>query len=423
MRTGTRSGVVAAWVVRSTLLLALPAAVFAACSGSSSSGAGQPTAGSTAEGGDGGDGGSHASGGTHNTGNSRAGAEDEGGAAGRGGTAGGFGGSGGSAGHGGGSAGAAAGLGTLGSACTKATDCANPKYPALTCVTGKDTVFANGAPPKGLCTMPCKMPTQNGETDACEALGPNSICYAFDDSTAGYCMEGCHFGPLALREPQKCHGRAEFSCRPALFGATNSLCDVSTDCPLGELCSSGVCYENLPACLPSCAGDIDCEVGMYCDQQYGGGTCVTKKQTGKALGEPCTVPGPNQPEEPDECLGWCAADETGSSQGHCLTTCTYGAPCAYNSVSRKYDGACVFASQQLLGGPAAAGDTGYCDLACNCSSECSDSTLDCELLPDGALMDTFRGAGLCFLAGPDSVPYEQCGAGGDSSGGVAGAGG
>ncbi|HVY27144.1 MAG TPA: hypothetical protein VHB79_11370 [Polyangiaceae bacterium] len=399
----------ALWVVRSALLLAAPAVGFAACSGSSSGRSGQPTAGSMAEGGDGG---AQDSGGTRNSGDPQAGADDEGGTAGRGGAAGGFGGSGGSAGHAGGSAGAAATVGTLGSACTKAADCANPKFPALTCVTGKDTLFGDGAPPKGLCTMPCTVPTQSGETDPCEVLDPSSICYAFDDSNKGYCLEGCHFGPLALREPQKCHGRAEFSCRPALFGATNSLCDVSTDCPLGELCSGGVCYENLPACLPSCAGDIDCEVGMYCDQQYGGGTCVTKKQIGKALGEPCTVPAANEPAEPDECLGWCAADQPGSSKGHCLTTCTYGAPCAYNSASKKYDGACLFASQQLLGGPAATGDTGYCDLACNCSSECSDATLDCELLPGGALGQSFRGAGLCFLADDVSVPYDQCGTGG-----------
>jgi hypothetical protein len=302
----------------------------------------------------------------------------------------------------------------LGRACTQAHDCADPNFPDLTCITATDTKFANGAPPKGLCTMPCTLPTDNTTPDPCEALGTNAICYPFEDNaTTGYCMEGCTFGAPALGDPQKCHGRAEFTCRPAGFSKTMDVCKVSTDCQPGELCSQGSCYMIWPACLPGCAGDIDCEDGMYCDQSYGVGTCTTKKQTGKALGEPCTVPDPNGPDEPDECLGWCAADDVGSTKGHCLSTCTFGAPCSYNSATQKFDGACVFASKQLLGGAAAPGDTGYCDLACNCSSECSDSTLDCELLPDGALSDSFRGAGLCFLADPKtSMPYDHCGAGG-----------
>lgn len=308
----------------------------------------------------------------------------------------------------------------LGRACIKASDCADANFPELTCITGKDAVLGNGAPPKGLCTMPCTLPTQAAPDDPCEALGTNAICFPFNsDSDTGYCVEGCSFGTPGLGEPEKCHSRPEFACNPALLGATSAVCTKSTDCQLGELCSQGVCNVILPACLPACAGDIDCDDGMYCDQSFLSGVCVAKKQTGKALGEPCTVPGANEPDEPDECLGYCAPDETGSTKGHCVSTCTYGAPCSYNTTTQKYDGACILVNKQIVGSSPDLGDMGYCDLTCDCASDCMDATLGCEML-DSALPDQFRGGGFCLEPSAMSVPYDQCGAGGAGPGPGAG---
>jgi hypothetical protein len=164
--------------------------------------------------------------------------------------------------------------------------------------------------------------------------------------------------------------------------------------------------------LPACSGDVDCDDGMYCDQSFLNGLCVTKKQTGKGLGEPCTVPGPLEPDEPDECLGYCGADETGGSEGHCISTCTYGEPCAYNTVTHKHDGACILVNSQIVGAAPSAGDMGYCSLTCNCASECLDATLGCELLDSPLSTKEFRGGGFCLDPVATSVPYDTCGAGG-----------
>lgn len=308
----------------------------------------------------------------------------------------------------------------LGRACTTARDCADAAFPDLTCVTSTDAVLGTGAPPKGLCTMPCTLPTQDAPDDACEALGAGAICFPFNDgSDKGYCVEGCSFGEPNLGE-EKCHGRAEFACNPALLGATSATCTTSKDCMLGELCSQGQCNVILPACLPACGGDIDCEDGYYCDQSFLSGVCVKGKATGKGLGEPCTVPGANEPDEPDECLGYCAPDTTGATKGHCVSTCTYGTPCSWNPGTEKYDGACILVNSQIVGSSPAVGDFGFCDLTCNCAADCMDGTLGCELL-DQALPAQFRGGGFCLEPSAMSVKYDQCGAGGAPDPGTAGA--
>lgn len=402
---------------RGAFLLAAATAGFAACSGTTRfhdiSGA---QAGANAGGADDStDGGGSIAGKRSDGGGGRGGTGGKSGTGGSGGTSRG-GGTGipGFAGRGG--AGGAPATGTkLGRACSTKAECADPKFPELTCITGKDAVLGNGAPPKGLCTMPCDVPTADLPDDPCEALAPGGLCFPFDSSSAttGYCVEGCSFGAPGLGEPAKCHNRPEFACNPALLGATSAACKVSGDCQAGELCSAGVCNVVLPACLPACAGDIDCEDGFYCDQSFLSGVCVTKKPTGKALGEPCTPPGPNEPDEPDECLGYCAPDVTGGTQGHCVATCTYGAPCAYNNGTQLYDGACILINQQIVGASPDVGDFGYCDLTCNCAAECLDPTLACTLL-DSPLPDQFRGGGFCLEPTAGDVAYDQCvpGAGG-----------
>jgi hypothetical protein len=246
---------------------------------------------------------------------------------------GGTGGSGGSGGSGGGRPeGGSANTGTtLGKACINDGQCMDTKTPGLTCVTAKDTDLGNGAPPKGLCTAEC------AGNDDCAPFGTNSLCFPFDSSGIGYCVEKCSFGDPGLGT--KCHDRPEFACNPTL-AATDKSCSDDADCGANGLClEDGTCADVVPACLPSCRGDIDCEDGMYCDQSFLSGVCVEKKPTGKALGEPCTVR-----DEPDECLGFCQPDEANSTKGRCSTTCGIGYECGYNSDTGKFDGVCLYAS-------------------------------------------------------------------------------
>jgi hypothetical protein len=158
--------------------------------------------------------------------------------------------------------------------------------------------------------------------------------------------------------------------------------------------------------LPSCRGDLDCAQGLYCDQSFLSGTCVPEKPTGKRLGEPCTVPGPNEAAEPDECLGFCQADGDGP-QGHCSATCGLLAQCAWDAASQKFDGACFYASV-LTSDVGDVGDLGFCTPACNCSEECNDASLECVVLEQGPLNGDFRGPGLCFSPSPDSDPIDEC---------------
>lgn len=133
----------------------------------------------------------------------------------------------------------------LGRACVSDAECGG-----LKCIKATDAVLNGGAPPKGLCTVPCSLPTSDEPDDSCEAFGAGALCFPFDDrSTQGYCVEGCSFGAPAPGR-LKCHDRPEFACNPGLLAPTGDLCDNnSPDCLPGELCSSGRCNIVLPACL------------------------------------------------------------------------------------------------------------------------------------------------------------------------------
>ena len=304
----------------------------------------------------------------------------------------------------------------LGRGCIDDADCDDTTAPGLTCVTSTDTVLANGAPPKGLCTYECT------SDDDCTPYGAGALCYPFTtDADTGYCVEGCAFGEPGIGEV-KCHNRQEFACNPALLGDTGQPCTTTAaDCQSGELCIEGTCAVVFPACLPSCRGDIDCEDGMYCDQSFLSGVCVTEKPTGKGLGEPCTVPADDEPSEPDECIGFCQADATGSSAGHCAATCGLISSCAYNAGTGLFDGICFYASI-LTSETGDVGDFGFCTPTCNCTSECNDDALSCSLLTQGALNDTFRGPGLCFTPDADTIEYNQCEGMGGAGSGTGGAG-
>jgi len=322
----------------------------------------------------------------------------------------------------------------LGRACVSDNDCADAAAPGLTCVTSKDTVLADGAPPKGLCTTACTMPQSIDDEDICMGLGPDAFCFPFASGSAeGFCVEGCQFGTPDIGEA-KCHNRAEFACNPALLGPTDTACQETEDCPAGDLCIDGACNIVQAGCLPACRGDLDCDTGMYCDQSFLNGTCVTAKPTGKkALGEPCTMPSADEPEEPDECVGFCQADAETGNAGHCANTCALARQCAWNASTGKFDGVCFYASV-LTSETGDVGDFGFCTPTCNCTEQCNDPALACSLLTQGALSSDFRGAGLCFSPDPMTKEYNQCtgeggaggggGAGGESSvGGAPGAGG
>ena len=306
------------------------------------------------------------------------------------------------------------GTGSLGSRCGALTDCAA----GLICLTPKSTQLDGGAPPRGLCTMPCVSDQE------CAPQGSGALCYPSDPSDelgGGYCIEGCSFGQPSLGEV-KCHNRDELACNPARFSLSGDTCFDTTDCQAGELCQAGGCSVVFPGCLPSCRGDIDCAQGMYCDQSFLSGVCRAQKPTGKGLGEPCTVPGPNEPAEPDECLGFCQPDSDVGDQGHCSATCGLLSECGWNAQTGKFDGACFYASV-LTADVGYIGDFGFCTPTCNCTAECQDPALGCALIAGGPLPEDFRGPGLCFTPDPEEDELDQCGAGGDSGAGGAGAGG
>ncbi len=296
----------------------------------------------------------------------------------------------------------------LGRACDVDADCADPDAPGLKCVTGS---VGEGAPPGGLCTIPCDPAEQGTE---CEAVGTNALCYPFAQGK-GYCIEACSFGAPGVGEV-KCHDRVDFACNPALLGDTREDCSDERDCDEGELCIDGTCNVVFAGCLPNCRGDLDCASGTYCDQSFLGGLCVDEKPTGKPLGEPCTVPADDEPSEPDECLGFCQADGPNTSAGHCATNCAFGTPCSWNSDTEKFDGLC--ANLAALAPDPEIGDYGFCMPACNCTDQCNDPALKCstELLE---LPSDFKGPGLCFGADEDVREYNQCtdpGAGGAGNG-------
>jgi len=61
----------------------------------------------------------------------------------------------------------------LGRACVTDKECEDPTASGLKCITSKDAVLGDGAPPKGLCTFPC------GSDAECTAFGAGALCYPF----------------------------------------------------------------------------------------------------------------------------------------------------------------------------------------------------------------------------------------------------
>jgi hypothetical protein len=120
-------------------------------------------------------------------------------------------------------------------------------------------------------------------------------------------------------------------------------------------------------------------------------------------------------------LGFCQPDSNVGAQGHCAATCGLGRECAWDAASQRFDGICFYASV-LTAETGAVGDFGFCTPSCNCSEQCNDPALRCELLAQGALDEGFKGPGLCFAPDAASTPYEECATGGAGAGGAGSAG-
>jgi hypothetical protein len=405
---------------RGLILLSWVALAAGACSGSTSvSSPTEADAGDAADGQLGGDGPTANSGGQADAGDQASGlpgGSTAGGAADAGGVApaAGHGGAGGSAGQSGGGAPGIVGS-RLGRACVNDADCQSTNETDLTCITETSTALGNGAPPGGLCSRRCVA------DDECVAHSAGALCYPLGIS-GNYCVEGCRFGAPEIGE-SKCHSRPEFACDPALLASTGDTCEETADCEPGDLCVEGTCNVVIPACLPACRGDIDCAPGMYCDQSFLAGLCTPTKPEGKRLGEPCTVPADDEPSEPDGCLGFCQADSELGPQGHCSATCATARECAWDAASQRYDGVCLYA-WTLTSEAVDVGDFGFCTPSCNCSEQCNNPALSCQLLDQGRLNeDAFTGAGLCFSPDATATPLEECAVGGSGAGGATSAGG
>lgn len=234
----------------------------------------------------------------------------------------------GSAGTSGASAGLSGGAGVsgglpsaLGQGCASDVECGGAP---LICVKATDTAWGTGAPPKGLCTLPCSA------NITCTNFVPGAACYK--PGATGYCLEPCSVGDA---NASKCHDRSEFACEEFSAGAD--------------------------LCAPACNGDVDCGSGNFCDPATG--MCVQMQKQGDPEGTACNPTGV------DTCKGICLSISTTAAV--CADPCSFGSPCLYDS-SNKPHGACIGAL--VLSDPnlqSSVGDLGWCVETCSCTAQCA----------------------------------------------------
>jgi hypothetical protein len=263
----------------------------------------------------------------------------------------------------------------IGQPCSDATDCPTP----LTCL--RSTVEEGaGAPPGGLCTLPCS------EHDACTEYRARCIDFA----GAAYCVESCEY-----KARTKCHSRQDFACEPT-YRRVDVSCDVDSDCAQNAVCRSGTCFLVIPVCLPRCRDSGDCPDTRYCDPVSG--ECVSQAPIGDPVATPCAADAGTS-----TCRGLCLRSE-GDGQARCTEFCRLGTPDACGA-----DAACLL----TLGtaGGSTPGDQGACARLCSCNSDCP-SGMSC--LPIAAFDSEYRG----YCAVPD--PETETTACSNASGGAAG---
>jgi hypothetical protein len=260
----------------------------------------------------------------------------------------------------------------------------------MICAKANSTVFGDGGPSQGMCTMSCTP----GGTE-CDTLKAGAECFDFGTTAdpQGYCLDSCAQGdPLDLAS--KCAGRSDFVC-----------VDLGDTAPL-------------PFCVPHCRSDAECGTGLYCDKSSLLGLCTKTKPSGDPVGTDCTPGGTTS-----TCEGYCIrTSDTGVTPvtGTCVELCAAGFECMYGSGSKPSPGGfCGGALSDTFG----ALDLGYCLPNCECSGDCKLPGDLCRKWPDAdADLATVLGApGVCYPVVAQSVELS-CGEGGAGSG-AGGAGG
>lgn len=298
------------------------------------------------------------------------------------------------------------GLPWLGMACRTADDCGAQ---GLRCLSGnEDFLFGQGAPPGGLCTTDC-------QTDAdCRAFDASAVCATFAEAplVLAYaaktvhrvCVQGCTLGPPS--GPTKCHGRADFACRP--FAPDHPATCLLKDevCPADTFCYRGVCREQ--GCGPRCNADGDCSTGRHCNPFTG--LCDTDPVTAVPVGADCS-----EVDEATSCGGGNCLDVSDakgvSVKRLCTQSCTVGQLCANGA------GACVWPRFENF----AVGDAGYCIQRCDCDDDCLNPADRCLPWGDPDTEKAYGSLGACDIAGEGTATLS-CDGGASGAGGAGGAG-
>ncbi|HEY0469449.1 MAG TPA: hypothetical protein VGC79_34905 [Polyangiaceae bacterium] len=280
---------------------------------------------------------------------------------------------------------------SIGIECTADADCGGK---GLVCAKANSTVFGNGGPSGGMCTLPCT-PTQDGTGTECQTLSATALCIPFGDETdpQAYCLDGCVLGDDPLDVSTKCAGRPDF-----------------------------VCYQSsaLPSalCVPHCRSDAECGTGLYCDQSSPLGLCVKTKPVGDPVGTPCDA----DINAPQTCAGVCLGVSSDTTDGVCAELCATGSECMYGPGSKPSPGG--FCAGALSDAPGLL-DLGYCLPNCSCSSDCKFPGDLCRAWPSdfSDVADALGAPGVCYpiVAGSVELSCSEGGAGG--AGGASGAGG
>jgi hypothetical protein len=300
------------------------------------------------------------------------------------------------------------GLPWLGAACRTADDCGKQ---GLRCLS-RDEDFMDGetVPPGGLCTTDCKT------DDDCRAFDPGAVCATFAEAplvlayaaktVQRWCVQGCTLGPPS--GPTKCHGRADFACRPFAPDHPATCLLEGEVCPTGTFCYRGACREQ--GCGPRCNADRDCGGGQHCDPFTG--LCDVDAAATVPVGADCSDDADATSCGGGNCL--VVSDKGVTLKSVCTQSCTIGQLCADGA------GACVWPRFEHF----ALGDIGYCVQRCDCDSDCVNPVDRCVPWGDPETEKAYGSLGACDIPPPGAVTLTcdggAAGAAGNSAGANAG---
>jgi len=267
--------------------------------------------------------------------------------------------------------------GSLGSPCASDAECGT----GMVCATASSTLFGDGGPANGMCTLPC---TASGSE--CSTLKAGAECFDFGttDNPRGYCLDSCEVG--STPDPTtKCAGRADFVCA-----------DLNPTGPSEAYC------------VPHCRADADCGSGLYCDKSALLGLCSKTKHDGDPVGAACTPSATTT-----TCQGVClrtSADGVTPEIGVCAELCAIGTECMYGSGTNPTPGG--FCGGTLTD-VADVLDLGFCLADCSCTSDCKIPGDLCRKWPtaDADLASLLGAPGVCYPTVAESVELS-CGQGG-----------